>query len=120
MATLMGRAMTDCDLIWVIPKVGDIDYPAATPVDPIEVTIFDEAYLIETQHHISNNITYVLLDSPVFRAQRKSNPYPERMDDLNSAIFYSTWNQAIAAVFSRHDMIDIYHINGASVVPIWS
>jgi alpha-1,3-glucan synthase len=33
------------------------------------------------------------------------------MDDLSSAIFYSTWNQAIAATIRRSPTIDIYHIN---------
>ncbi|KAG8699976.1 Cell wall alpha-1,3-glucan synthase ags1, partial [Ceratobasidium sp. 394] len=48
---------------------------------------------------------------PVFRAQTKSDPYPARMDDLSSAIFYSTWNQAIAETVRRFPVIDIYHIN---------
>jgi alpha-1,3-glucan synthase len=33
------------------------------------------------------------------------------MDDLSSAIFYSTWNQAIAEAIRRNPIIDIYHIN---------
>lgn len=33
------------------------------------------------------------------------------MDDLSSAVFYSTWNQAIAEVIRRNPIIDIYHIN---------
>ncbi|KAF5368132.1 hypothetical protein D9615_010216 [Tricholomella constricta] len=104
-------AMTDVDLIWVVPKVKDIDYPAGDPAEPIEVIIFGEPYLIEVETHVLDNITYVILDSPVFRAQTKSDPYPARMDDLSSAIFYSTWNQAIAATIRRFPTIDIYHIN---------
>jgi hypothetical protein len=62
------------------------------PADPIEVIIFGESYLIEVETHVVethvlDNITYVMLDSPVFRAQTKA--YPARMDDLSSAIFYS-------------------------------
>ena len=55
-------------------------------------------------------MTYVLLDAPVFRLQTPSNPYPERMDDLDSAIYYSAWNQCIAETFKRFNP-DIYHIN---------
>ncbi|KAK4686309.1 hypothetical protein P7C73_g3822, partial [Tremellales sp. Uapishka_1] len=111
MSTLMGKAMTDVDMIWVIPKVKDLEYPQGDYAEPIEVIIFGEPYLIEVETHQLDNITYVILDSPVFRAQTKSDPYPQRMDDLSSAIFYSTWNQAIAETIRRYPIIDIYHIN---------
>jgi alpha-1,3-glucan synthase len=111
MSSLMGNAMADVDLVWVIPKVKDIEYPAGEPAEPIEVIIFNESYLIEVETHVLHNITYIMLDSPVFRAQTKSDPYPARMDDLSSAIFYSTWNQSIAAAIRRNPSIDIYHIN---------
>ncbi|KIJ57158.1 glycosyltransferase family 5 protein [Sphaerobolus stellatus SS14] len=121
MSTLMGKAMTDVDLVWVVPKVKDLDYPAGDPAEPIEVVIFGETYLIEVETHVLDNITYVILDSPVFRAQTKSDPYPARMDDLSSAIFYSTWNQAIAATIRRFPDIDIYHINDyhGALAPIY-
>ncbi|KAF8654127.1 hypothetical protein AX16_003658 [Volvariella volvacea WC 439] len=121
MSSLMGKAMTDVDLVWVIPKVKDLEYPAGEPADPIEVIIFGEPYLIEVETHVLDNITYVILDSPVFRAQTKSDPYPARMDDLSSAIFYSTWNQAIAATVRRFPTIDIYHINDyhGALAPIY-
>lgn len=111
MSSLMGKAMNDCDLIWVVPKVKDIEYPQGDYAEPIEVIIFGEPYLIEVETHQLDNITYVILDSPVFRAQTKSDPYPQRMDDLSSAIFYSTWNQAIAETIRRNPVIDIYHVN---------
>lgn len=121
MSSLMGKAMTDVDLIWVVPKVKDIEYPAGDPAEPIEVIIFGEPYLIEVETHVLDNITYVILDSPVFRAQTKADPYPARMDDLSSAIFYSTWNQAIAATIRRFPTIDIYHINDyhGALAPIY-
>jgi alpha-1,3-glucan synthase len=121
MSSLMGKAMTDVNLVWVVPKVKDLDYPAGEPAEPIEVIIFGEPYLIEVETHHLDNITYVLLDSPVFRAQTKSDPYPARMDDLSSAIFYSTWNQAIAATIRRFPDIDIYHINDyhGALAPIY-
>ena len=121
MSSLMGKAMTDVDLIWVVPKVKDLEYPAGEPAEPIEVVIFGEPYLIEVDTHTLDNITFVLLDSPVFRAQTKSDPYPARMDDLSSAIFYSTWNQAIAATIRRFPVIDIYHINDyhGALAPIY-
>ncbi|KAL0581705.1 hypothetical protein V5O48_000287 [Marasmius crinis-equi] len=121
MSSLMGKAMTDVDLIWVIPKVGDLEYPAGDPAEPMEVVIFGETYLIEVETHVLDNITYVILDSPVFRAQTKADPYPPRMDDLSSAIFYSTWNQAIAATVRRYPTVDIYHINDyhGALAPIY-
>jgi alpha-1,3-glucan synthase len=121
MSSLMGKAMSDVDLIWVVPKVKDLEYPAGDPCDPIEVIIFGEPYLIEVETHVLDNITYVILDSPVFRAQTKADPYPARMDDLSSAIFYSTWNQAIAATIRRNPDIDIYHINDyhGALAPIY-
>ncbi|KAI0950602.1 hypothetical protein AcV7_009015 [Taiwanofungus camphoratus] len=121
MSSLMGKAMTDVDLIWVCPKVKDLEYPAGDPAEPVEVIIFGEPYLIEVETHVLDNITYVLLDSPVFRAQTKADPYPARMDDLSSAIFYSTWNQAIAATVRRHPDIDIYHVNDyhGALAPIY-
>ena len=121
MSSLMGKAMTDVDLIWVVPKVKDLEYPPGEPAEPIEVIIFGEPYLIEVETHVLDNITYVILDSPVFRAQTKADPYPARMDDLSSAIFYSTWNQAIAATVRRNPDIDIYHVNDyhGALVPIY-
>ena len=121
MSSLMGKAMTDVDIVWVVPKVKDLEYPAGEPAEPIEVIIFDQPYLIEVETHVLDNITYVILDSPVFRAQTKADPYPANMDDLSSAIFYSTWNQAIAATVRRNPDIDIYHINDyhGALAPIY-
>ncbi|CAE7198535.1 unnamed protein product [Rhizoctonia solani] len=90
MSTLMGKSMTNCDIYWVAPKVKDLEYPAGDPAEPIEVIIFGEPYLIKVEYHVLDNITYIILDSPV--AQTKADPYPACMDDLSSAIFYSTWN----------------------------
>jgi len=107
MSSLMGKSMADVDLIWVIPKVNDLEYPPSDPVDPIEATIFGEPYLIEIETHLLDNITYAILDSLVFRARTKGDPYPARMNGLSSAIFYyPTWNQAIAATFRRYPDID--------------
>ncbi|KAA1078201.1 Cell wall alpha-1,3-glucan synthase ags1 [Puccinia graminis f. sp. tritici] len=121
MSSLMGKAMHDVDLLWVVPKVKDLEYPEAEPAPPIEVTIFGEKYLIELQIHRLDNITYYLLDSPVFRANTKSDPYPARMDDLSSAIFYSSWNQSIAEICRRTPDLDIYHINDyhGALVPLY-
>lgn len=112
MSSLMGKAMSDVDLIWVIPKVKNLEYPPGEPVEPVEVIIFGEPYLIEVETHVQDNITYVILDSPVFRAQTKADPYPACMDDLFSAIFYSTWNQAIAATVRRLPDTRAKHKNG--------
>ena len=67
-------------------------------------------YEIEVQYHQIQNITYVLLDAPIFRQQTKADPYPPRMDDIDSAIYYSAWNYCIAEAIRRFNP-DLYHIN---------
>jgi alpha-1,3-glucan synthase len=110
MAQLMGKSLTDHDLIWVVPCVGGIDYPIDQPAEPMTVTILGVPYTIKVQYHKLRNITYVLLDAPIFRRQTKSEPYPPRMDDLDSAVYYSAWNACIAQAYTRFP-VDIYHIN---------
>ncbi|KAL2313149.1 Cell wall alpha-1,3-glucan synthase ags1 [Schizosaccharomyces pombe] len=110
MAQLMAQHLKHEDLVWVVPCVGDVVYPEAEEASPIEVKIIDQTYTINVYHHYLDNIKYVLLDAPVFRRQTSKEPYPARMDDLGSAIFYSAWNQCIAEVIRRNP-IDIYHIN---------
>lgn len=60
-------------------------------------------YEVQVQHHKVNNITYVLLDAPVFRKCSKADPYPPRMDDMDSAVYYSAWNYCIAETMKRYD-----------------
>jgi alpha-1,3-glucan synthase len=110
MAQLMGKNLPHQDLIWVVPCVGGVDYPVDTPAEPMMVTILDAEYEIQVQYHKLNNITYVLLDAPIFRQQTKSEPYPPRMDDLDSGVYYSAWNACIAQTIERFP-IDLYHIN---------
>lgn len=87
MAQLMGKNLGHQDLIWVVPCVGDVEYPesADEQAEPMVVSVLGSRYDIAVRTHILQNITYVLLDAPVFRKQTKSDPYPERMDDLDSA-----------------------------------
>lgn len=120
MAQLMAKHLTHQDLVWVVPCVGDIEYPRDVEADPIEVTILQQKYSIDVIYHQSNNIKYILLDAPVFRRQTSKEPYPARMDDLESAIFYSAWNQCIAQVIRRFP-IDLYHINDyhGALAPIY-
>lgn len=110
MAQLMGKSLTHQDLIWVVPCVGGIDYPVDTLAEPMTITILGNPYEIQVQYHQLKNITYVLLDAPVFRQQTKSEPYPPRMDDLDSAVYYSAWNACIAETIKRFP-VDLYHIN---------
>lgn len=110
MASVMGKNLGHQDLIWVVPCVGDITYPKDTPAEPMEVVILGTNYEVEVQYHTLRNITFVLLDAPVFRRQTKGEPYPARMDDLDSAIYYSAWNQCIALAIKRFP-VDMYHIN---------
>ncbi|KAK4119093.1 glycosyltransferase family 5 protein [Parathielavia appendiculata] len=116
MAQLMGKALGHLDLIWVVPCVGGLNnnypdgYPVDQPAEPMEITILGSKYTVDVQYHKLRNMTYVLLDAPVFRQQTPSKPYPDRMDDLDSAIYYSAWNQCIAETIKRFNP-DIYHIN---------
>ena len=91
MAQLMSKSLGHQDLVWVVPCVGDIDYPEDRRAKPMTVTIFGTQYIVQVQYHQLGNITYVLLDAPVFRARTKSEPNPSRMDDIGSAIYYSAW-----------------------------
>ncbi|KAI8241993.1 Cell wall alpha-1,3-glucan synthase mok13 [Colletotrichum sp. SAR 10_99] len=120
MAQLMGKALKHQDLVWVVPCVGDVEYPEDQPAPSMFVKIMDQMYEIKVQYHIVDNITYVLLDAPVFRKQTKSEPYPPRMDDLESAIYYSAWNQCIAEATNRFP-IDLYHINDyhGTIAPLY-
>ncbi|KAJ5320006.1 hypothetical protein PENANT_c051G03218 [Penicillium antarcticum] len=120
MAQLMGKQLGHQDLIWVIPCVGGVDYPIEKPADSMFVMILGNPYEIKIQYHQLRNITYVLLDAPVFRQQSITEPYPARMDDLDSAIYYSAWNQCIAQTLERFP-VDMYHINDyhGSVAPLY-
>lgn len=46
--------------------------------EPMTVTIMEKQYEVQVQYHQLRNITYVLLDAPVFRQQTKTEPYPPR------------------------------------------
>ena len=91
MAQLMSQNLQHQDLVWVVPCVGGIEYPVDQRAKPMIVTILGIEYTVQVQYHHIRNITYVLLDAPVFRQNTKAEPYPRRMDDIDSAIFYSAW-----------------------------
>lgn len=120
MAGLMGKNLGHQDLIWVVPCVGGIEYPVDQMIPSFWVRILNTDYEVHVQTHQVANITYVLLDSPVFRAQTKKDPYPARMDDLDSAVYYSAWNQCIAHAIDRWNP-DMYHINDyhGTIAPLY-
>ncbi|KAF4841864.1 Cell wall alpha-1,3-glucan synthase mok13 [Colletotrichum siamense] len=110
MAKLMSQALTHVDLIWVVPVVGDVEYPLENEAEPMFVEVMGESYEVKVYYHVHKNITYVILDAPIFRQQTKADPYIARMDDLESAILYCAWNSCIAESIRRFN-VDIYHIN---------
>jgi len=112
MAQLMASALSHVDLVWVVPVVGDVEYPfdRMEAANPMFVDIMGQPYEIEVYYHVVKNITYVILDAPIFRKQTKANPYIARMDDIESAILYAAWNSCIAETMRRFP-IDVYHIN---------
>ena len=103
MAQLMGKSLGHQDLIWIVPCVGGVDYPENEDERsmPFNITVLGQHYQINVRTHIFRNITYVLLDAPLFRKQTKAEPYPPRMDDMESAVYYSAWNQCIAEAIER-------------------
>jgi alpha-1,3-glucan synthase len=112
MAQLMGKALSHLDLIWVVPTTAGIEYPDNEDerAEPMTVKILDKLYTVTAHYHVVDNITFVVLDAPIFRTTSKANPYPPRMDDIDSAVYYSTWNQCIAQAIERFN-VDLYHIN---------
>lgn len=120
MAQLMSKQLEHQDLIWVVPCVGGVDYPLDKSAESMFVTILGNSYEVKVQYHYLRNITYVLLDAPVFRQQSMAEPYPARMDDMDSAIYYSAWNQCIAQAMKRFP-VDLYHINDyhGSIAPLY-
>ncbi|KAB5532689.1 alpha amylase [Coniochaeta sp. 2T2.1] len=110
MAKLMSTALPHLDLVWVVPVVGDVEYPIDQIAEPMFVQCLGQQYEIQVQYHKVRNITYVILDAPIFRKQTKANPYHPRMDDIESAILYAAWNACIAETIRRFP-VDLYHIN---------
>ncbi|KAL8938873.1 MAG: hypothetical protein Q9211_003009 [Gyalolechia sp. 1 TL-2023] len=110
MASLMGKTLGHQNLIWVVPCIGGVRYPIDRVAQPMDIVVMGKSYRVEVQYHTLRNITFVLLDAPVFRKQTKAEPYPPRMDDLDSAVYYSAWNSCIAVTLQRFP-VDLYHIN---------
>lgn len=110
MASLMGKNLGHQNLIWVVPCIGGVHYPVDCVAQPMDVVVMGKSYRVEVQYHTLRNITFVLLDAPVFRKQTREEPYPPRMDDLDSAVYYSAWNSCIAETLQRFT-VDLYHIN---------
>ncbi|EEB09062.1 cell wall alpha-1,3-glucan synthase mok14 [Schizosaccharomyces japonicus yFS275] len=121
MAELMGQHLPHYDLIWVVPCVGNLEYPSAEEEAPIHLKVVNHIYTVRVYSHYYKNTKYLLLDAPVFRKQTAVEPYPLRMDDFASAIFYSVWNQSIAALIKR-EPVDLYHINDyhGALAPIYN
>ncbi|KAI8589864.1 glycoside hydrolase family 13 and glycosyltransferase family 5 protein [Geranomyces variabilis] len=119
-ANLMAQRMTDNDIVWVIPKVKDVDYPEAEHSESIHVTILGRVFEVDVDVLQQNHVKFVLLDAGVFRGRTTKEPYPPRMDDLESAVYYSAWNQCIAEVIRREN-VDLYHINDyhGAVAPLY-
>lgn len=120
MAKLMSASLDHVNLIWVVPCIGGIDYPMDEPAESMFVNIMGESYEVHVQYHRVKNITYVLLDAPIFRQQTKAEPYIARMDDIESGILYAAWNSCIAETIRRFP-IDIYHINDyhGAIAPLY-
>lgn len=91
MAHLMSKYLDDLDIVWVVPCVRGIEYPCDQRAEPMNVTISGVEYVIQVQYYFVQNIIYVLLDAPIFRAQTVAEPYPLGIGEMRSAIYYSAW-----------------------------
>lgn len=91
----MGKSLTHQDLVWVVPCVGGVDYPVDQPAESMSITILGASYEINVQYHVLRNITYVLLDAPVFRQQTKAEPYPPR--SVSTLLLYDRRFEASAS-----------------------
>lgn len=91
MTQLMSKHLEHQDRVWVVPCVRGIVYPGDDRAHPMTITIFGSCYIVQVQYHRLRNITFVWFDAPVFRAQTKAEPCPRRMDDMDGAIYYSSW-----------------------------
>ena len=118
LAQLIARIVDHQDLILVIPCIGAVEYPLEKPAEPLSVLMFGGFYSLSVYYHAFQNITYVLLDCPVFRERSKNEPFPEGIDEDTSAklansveslSFYSAWNQCIAQIITRFSP-DLYWI----------
>jgi alpha-1,3-glucan synthase len=74
----MGKVLVHQNLVWVVPCVGGVEYPLDQLAEPMHITILGNSFSVLVQYHKLRNITYVLLDAPIFRKQTKSEPYPPR------------------------------------------
>ncbi|KAJ3211621.1 Cell wall alpha-1,3-glucan synthase ags1 [Entophlyctis luteolus] len=109
------------DIIWVIPTVGDVNFPKAEEQNPIPVTIFDKVLMVQVSKYLRfDGVTYYICDCELFRMNTKADPYPTRMDDADSIAFYSAWNQCIAAIYARTspDLLHIQDYHGA-IAPLY-
>lgn len=91
MCHLISKYLDNQDIVWVIPCVHGIDYPCDQRAESMMVTISGVDCVVQVQYHFVQNITYVLLDAPIFRAQTAAEPYPLDTGDIRSAIYYSAW-----------------------------
>lgn len=90
MAQPMSKCPKDLDPVWVVECVQGIDYPQDQRAEPMTFKIAGIDYTVQVHYHLAHNIIYVLLHAPVFRAQTVGKPYPRGIDDIDSAIYYST------------------------------
>jgi alpha-1,3-glucan synthase len=118
-SSLMGTYLKN-DIVWVVPMVGDVDYPPCEELESISIFIYGKHYSIKAYVHLYNRVKYILLDSGIFRTRTRKDPYTAKMNDLESAVFYSAWNQCIAEVIRREN-VDIYHINDfhGAIAPLY-
>ena len=118
LAQLIASVVDHQDLILVIPCIEGVEYPLEEPAEPLSLLMFGGFYSVSVYYHAFQNITYVLLDCPVFREQSKNEPFFEKIDEdtsaklansVDSLSFYSAWNQCIAQIITRFSP-DLYWI----------
>jgi len=70
-----------------VPQGQGSEYPPGKPMEPIDVVISGRRISSRSRTYLGQYHLMSSLDSPVFRAQTKSDPYPPAWTTLSSAIF---------------------------------
>lgn len=45
----MGKVLSFQDIIWIVPCVGDVEYPVDTPAEPMHIKILGKSYKVKVQ-----------------------------------------------------------------------
>ena len=110
---------TTIHIYWVIPRSdrNSFDLPVEEEFTTVKVSVDGQQQCVQVRQHHVDNITYVVLDAPLFRDILDSVPY---LSPVGNAPFFSAWNQCIARV-TENLSPDVFHITNfySAVAPLY-